>query len=270
MYPELLKFQNIQCKDNLQMINIGTGMGYYDLDYEGMPICAFNFALPQQNLQFDYKLLKNYKYLFQQNCKILIVLPYCIFCAHFFGELEYIYERYYSILPEYEVSSYSRTSFREYKLKTNGYCLDKKLELFEPLNELEMETQAEETINIWKNQLKIVSFLSGEISEHVRNEMQESKKWFGNIVDFCFVNQFEPIIIVPPMSKVLLDKISLEFRETHFYSILHEVVHDEVMILDYTKDEKYCNPQLYGWPGFLVNYAAKDFTKDIMIKLAMF
>lgn len=269
MYPELLKFQNIHYKNNLQVVNTGTGMGYYDLNYEGMPVRAFNFALPQQNLQFDYKLLKNYQYLLQKNCKILIVLPYCIFCAHFFEELEYIYERYYSILPACEVEPYSRTSFKEYSSKANRGCAGKELELCTPLNELEMEKQAEETISLWKSQLKIVSFLSGKISEHVRREMQETRKWFGKILDFCTANQYEPIIIVPPMSKVLLDKISLEFRETHFYSMIHEMAHDEVMVLDYTEDEKYCNPQLYGWPGFLVKHAAKDFTKDIMIKLGM-
>lgn len=267
MYPEMVKFQSLDKLNDLQIVNLGTGMGYYDFDYEDMEIRGFNFALPQQNLQFDYKLLTYYYSRCQAGCKVCIVLPYCIFCADFFEELEGVYERYYSILPSSEVEAYCKISYEMYRDKLKKKYIAGRLELIKALSAEEMERQSKETVAIWEKQLKIISCSSGELNEHNISEIQKTKKWLKNIIEFCVQKHLEPVIVVPPLSQVLLDRLSPEFRKTHFYDVLYEVVKEDLLILDYTKDEKYCDPGLYGWPGFLIKKAAKEFTRDVINRI---
>ena len=264
MYPELLKYQEIENRKDLQFINLGTGMGYYDFCYEDISIPAFNFALPQQSLQFDYKILKNYHHKCEKGCKVCIVLPYFIFCGNYIQGLERIHERYYSILPMEEVEEYCETSYEAYrkKIETDGIC--GKLELGRPLDGHEMEVQSRKAIENWERQLPIISCMSGQLSVKAMAEMAVTKGWLKRILEICRCCEFVPVIIVPPMSSVLLGKISREFRMSHFYDQMYEVIGDTVAVLDYSENGTYCSPELYGWPGFLVKDAAKQFTKEIV------
>ena len=80
---------------------------------------------------------------------------------------------------------------------------------------------------------------------------------------------FIPVIIVPPMSQTLLEKIGMGFRKSNYYYILEKVIQDKIQIIDYSKNSTFCNPRLYGWPGFLIEEAAKEFTKDVIKKIAV-
>lgn len=265
MYPELIKFQNI--KKNLQVINLGTGMGYYDFCYDECSVQAFNFSLPQQNLQFDYKLLKQYADYCLSGCKVCIVLPFPIFCAHYFDELQYVYERYYSILPRDEVAAYCKSSYEEYKSRIEKEGIKGELALYNPLSESEMERQSQAAIREWEGKLPIVSCMSGQLKPETASEMAKTKKWLRKLLELCRCRQFSPYIIVPPMSRVLLDKMSHEFRKAYFYDCLDEVTGGLIPILDYSDNERFCNPKLYGWPGFLINKAAKKFTEDVLAEI---
>ncbi|MCD7835993.1 MAG: hypothetical protein LUG83_05000 [Lachnospiraceae bacterium] len=267
MYPEIKKFQNLDKINGLEIVNLGTGFGYYDFDYKDIKACTFNFALPRQSLQFDYKLLVNYYKKLKTGCTVCVVLPYFIFCADFFKELEVLYERYYSILPRAEVEGYTCTSYSMYMDKLKGNSIAEETELLTSISGEKMEIQVNESIEDWKKTLNIADFLSGELSEHIIIEIQKTRKRLDDILKFCIIHQFNPIIIVPPMSQLLLDKISIEFRKTHFYDVLYETVGNNFPILDYTENKKYCNSKLYGCSVFLTKSAAREFTRDIVAKI---
>ena len=270
--PELFRFEKLEEKKSLQVVNFGTGMGFYDFVYDGLPIKAFNFSLPQQFLQMDYRLMEHYYSKMSKGCKVILTLPYCIFCAEMIEEAKSTYERYYAILPEdivSEVSERSIDAYREHIRYMEFDFLDGKMEFSKPLDAEVMEKQSQEALENWIRQLSILSFASGELSTQIREGIEKNKKWLRRIIDFCKQKDFEPIIVIPPMSQVLLDKISMDFRESHFYEPLHEVVGDEIQILNYSDDKKFCNPNLYGWPGFLIHDAAKEFTRDVLSKIGI-
>lgn len=268
MYTELKKFKHLDsvCAEELDIVNLGTGMGYYDFCYEDVSIKGFNFALTQQNLFFDYQLLYKYSFKLKRDSFICIVLPYFIFCADRIKEIELIYERYYFLLPKERVELYCKVSYEEWKSK-NLSITNEDDSLRAALNSKEMEIQVENAIMDWEKKLQIVSIESGELTLHAQREIENSSKWLVEILEYCKDKQFEPVIIVPPMSQILLDKISIEFRKTHYYDVLEHYVPSDVRVLDYSKNRYFCAPQLYGWPGFLVKNAAKEFTKDVLKKL---
>ena len=86
---------------------------------------------------------------------------------------------------------------------------------------------------------------------------------------YCEEKHFIPVVVVPPMSQTLLDKIGMKFRKLYFYDILYSTVPEYAKILDYSNDSQFCDPRLYGWPGFLTEQAAKKFTRDIFEKVGM-
>lgn len=269
-YPELLHYEELENMNALTVANFGTGMAFHDFAYDAISINAFNFALTQQTLQMDYKLMCHYHNKFANGCKIILMLPYCIFCAEKIKGTEEIYNRYYAILSEREVVDVCSGTYQEYREKLRYspvHMADYKLELEVTLDTNQMEEQSEEAIVNWMEQLDIISFSSGALSLQVKEGIKKNKKWLQKILSFCKEKDFEPIIVIPPMSEVLLDKISMEFRASHFYQPLYEVVGEDVQILDYSTDTKFCNPNLYGWPGFLIQDAAKEFTKDVLFKI---
>ncbi len=275
-YPEMMKFRKISSVGNLQTANFGTGMGYYDFCYDNLNISAFNFALTTQSLYFDYQLMKCYKSKFTEGCWMLLVLPYCIFCANDLMDFRGLNERYYSILPPEAVEPYCDKSYQSYLKELGEYeaCKmtenSRKLEMTEPLNEHQMEVQSDDAIKNWIRQLGIVSFQSGEFSERIKMEIQESRKCLLKIFDFCTENGFRPVIVIPPLSETLLARISADWRRTHFYEVLENARKGRnIPVLDYTRERKFCNPLLFGWPGFLIKSAAKEFTTDVLQKVGI-
>ena len=268
MCGELDKFKSINQINPLELVNLGTGMGYYDFCYSGIPLSAFNFALPQQNLYFDYQLLKKYSCLFKKNCTVCLVLPYCIFCADRLEEALQRYERYYELLPPEAVEPYCSVSYESWlaKDKRETNPMDS---LTYALSYEEMRYQSEEAIENWKRQLHIISFDTGEVSPGTKGEIEKSQYWLRNILRYCEKKNFRPVVVVPPMSQTLLDKISMKFRKLNFYDILYSTVPEKVEILDYSENSRFCHPQLYGWPGFLTEQAAREFTRDIVEKTGM-
>ena len=205
MFIELKKFESLSELQNLEMINLGTGMGYYDFCYRNLTLNTFNFSLPQQNLYFDYQLLKRYSYLLNKECVVCVVLPYCIFCADRLEEAMSRYERYYSLLPRKDVEPYCSVPYdSRWNLNSNSLPEgDDSLKTI--LESSEMEQQSQETLKLWKRQLDIISFTSGEVTSHTRKEIKRSQGWLINILEYCKNMQFIPVVVVPPMSQTLLD-----------------------------------------------------------------
>lgn len=267
-YPELIKYQNIEGIKDLQLVNLGTGMGYYDLCYEGLPVHAFNFSMPQQSLEFDYKLIHYYKDKLSPGCKVCMVLSYCIFLANHIPEIDEINERYYSILPKEEVESRCNTVFEVYNRKYQKWK-NFALETKETDKKGVQKCEVEESLNIWKKQLGILSFQGGLQRPEWYGEIAAAKGWFEKILLLCGERGWKPVVIVPPMSQTLLDRISTEFRRSNFYDILYEVAGEKILVLDYSKSGEFCDPGLYRTPCFLTKEGAQRFTRDVLKRLEM-
>lgn len=273
MYPELRKYKSIERVRDLSVANFGTGMGYYDFCYDGLDVNAFNFALTTQGLEFDYKLMRHYREKFAKGCKMLLVLPYFIFCADDMPKYRGINERYYSLLPEEDVALRCNSTYTEYMLKLGEQTEPermRRLELTVPLTEKQMETQICDALQDWLCSLHIVSFHSDELSPEVRRGIRTSQQWLDKVFAFCQVEELDPVVVVPPLSRTLLAEIGQAFRDSHFYDPLREVIGDRrIPVLDYTKEPRFCDPALYGWPGFLVKSAAKELTRDVLKRIGV-
>lgn len=275
-YPELIKYRNIEGIKELHIANFGTGMGYYDFCYEDLSVEAFNFSLTQQTLEFDYKLMRRYKEKLACGCHIFLVLPYFIFLANHVLEIDEVNERYYAILPRTDVETRCNSAFYQFKKR---YAYQRMLksdvsEKFMPaLDEIHeksvQENQVEEVLNIWRKELGILSYESGKQRPEWYREITASKKWLEKIIFLCRERNWKPIIIIPPMSQLLLDRISAEFLKVNFYDILNEMKVSEIPILDYTENREFCNPDLYGAPCFLGRKGAKKFTKDVLNRIGL-
>ena len=266
-HPEIDKYLNISEVKDLEVVNLGTGFGYYDFIYDNLDVKAFNFALTQQTLLDDFLILNNYSSKLKSRCKVLIVLPVFILLADKKSFLN-IAERYYSVLPEEVVKKYTEKSYSDYLKNETSEYEKKYLKLMERSKE-EIEEESEWAVKSWIKQLGIISFGSGEMTKELESVIEENKKVLYDMILFCKANNFEPIIVVPPMCSILTDRIGENFLETHFYNPLKKVVTSDIVILDYLKDEKYVNWNMYGWPGFLLEDSAKIFTRDVLRRIGI-
>ena len=267
-YPELYKYKDISKKGDLEVICLGTTSGYYDFKFDEFVENAFNFSLPHQVLQYNYMILKNYHYKLKKGCRVIIALQYIIFLANSLNEPEDKSERYYSILPKDQVENISKVSYEEY-MENVLVNSDEKIALKNGLSESELERQSIDNLESWIEQLSIISFEDDKISSTAKGRLNETKKILLDILEYCDIHGFDPVIVITPMNKTFRCKISEKFRNANFYNNLYEVVGDKYKVLDYSEDENYASASLYGGPGVLTESAAKEFTKEVLQRIGI-
>lgn len=266
-FTEVLKFKKID--KNLEMVNLGTGPGYYDFNYQMSEVKAFNFALPQQTLEYDMKLLKRYHSHLKSGCKVMIVLPYFIFCVHSITNYFNVYKRYYPILPWRENRDSSLLKKLIYQLYWS--CLvksdsDSQFTIYQECTQ-DIVLMSKEAVRLWTNQLGLVSMQSGIITERVRNEACKVKKVLGELTEYCVKMGFEPVLVIPPACSELNQMISDKFLKVHFYDNLYETVKNKYIILDYSHDLQFQDSSLYQWPLFLNRRGSVAFTQRVISDL---
>ena len=115
----------------------------------------------------------------------------------------------------------------------------------------------------WKDEFDISDF-SAPLPEHLISAMDKSVSLLSEIIDFCKERGYRPIIVLPPMTKVLHDKFPQSFWQTYVYDSINKLNRPEVPVLDYMHDEKWADTSLYFNCYFMNLRGRKAFTKQVL------
>ena len=275
---DTMKFKkNIQ--HNLEICNLGSNSGKFSFDYEDTGLKGENWALDSQTLSYDFRVLKNYFSYLKEGATVLI--PLCPFsgCIKDF-EINTKNYKYYSFLHPILILNYSYTTSKKVM-----HFVDKPFQaspirsIFRIISDLpsaedkqmdveSLEADANKFIINWKQQFSI-SDLNAPVSAKNNDCIAYNSNLLEELISFCIERKLQPIIVIPPMTRVLSSKFSDTFRENYIFSLIKKVDIKKALFLNYIDDERFVDSTLFFNSYFLNQKGRKIFTRQILSDLGL-
>lgn len=271
---QLEKFIN-GVPENLDIVNLGSSYARNAFEYKKLGINGFNFGLQPQSLSYDFRILKQYTPNLNKNCIVTIVLPNMVF-----GFLDYKDDRantkyYYFLEPKY-ILNYSKIKYflkmyfpllytpkRVYRIFKDI----KKIDLEQDKNLLtikEVKNEAKDRVKGWERQFNLKNMQNPEeIPEELRKIFLQTQSLLQKIINYCKENEFRPVVLVPPCSKIINDLISKEFLDEVLYKNILKSK-GKILFLEYLKHEEFQDYKLYINSDMLNENGRIKFTKQFL------
>lgn len=267
-YNKIKKFVD-GVPENLEIVNTGSNHAYYGFNYGS--IKCFNFASGAQSLNYDYKILKQYSNNLNGGCKVLIVLA-----PLSFGFVDYKNDssnsRYYFFMDKDKILNYSRLKkflyvdmpiLKSWKNFIRIFLRKKEIKsIVNTPNNAEKEALLR--INGWKKQFNLKNLLDKKSASYLKDEFENVKTILLDMIEFSLEHNWRPIIIIPPASVFLTEKISDEFMKEVLYDNIRFLKDKQIPILDYWKDDRLNDYKLYINSDFLNEKGSKLFTEIVL------
>lgn len=126
------------------------------------------------------------------------------------------------------------------------------------------ENNSEEMCNSWKRQFNIEDFELPLSHENCRRR-QFSTIHLDNLINYCKRQEYNPVLLLMPMTNHLLKHFGNGFRDTYIYSFVNPIANaHQVKILDYMGDKRFITDELYCTSLFLNRQGAQLFTKQVL------
>lgn len=284
MYFDFLKFKSY-IPNQLEVVNLGSSSAKYAFDYSGL-MHGMNFALAPQTLQYDFSILKNYHSYIKPGGVVLI--PLCPFTGCVGKESPNPQDdvKYYALLHPAVIHNYDAEIAKNIGVNTRNpaYIAIKQLGIKSfirtvlvslikphpfmsgdnPLKGDALVKDAEIRIESWMKQFGIDDLYSTHISESRQKAINYNIELLINIVDFCHERDFKPVIVLPPVTKLLHSRIPTIFRNLYIYSLVNNDILKKIPFLNYFDDQQFSDDDLYFNSFFLNSRGGKLFTKQVL------
>jgi len=273
-----IKFRK-QIDTNLDICNLGSNSGKYAFDYEETGLKGENWALGPQTLSYDFKVLKNYHSYLHEGGTVLI--PLCPFssCIIDFDD-DIVNYKYYSFLHPILILNYSESTknqilrfvdkpFQVKPLKSIFRIFKDVAKVnYKIMIEENLEKDANNFVNSWKQQFSILD-MNIPISKKNNDSITFNTNLLSEMISFCIERNLKPVLILPPVTKVLSSKLSEGFRENYIYSFVRKSNNYNVKFLNYFDDKQFDNNELFFNSYFLNEKGSKLYTKRVLLDLGI-
>ena len=254
-------------KKKYVILNTGSNHAYYAIDWSLIGVDGFNLASGSQSILWDKKLLHRFIKTVDKGVagKVAIVLSDLVLAfidySHDIANKRYYYFAELDDIPNY--SLWKKIKYRYLPVLSNWrnffYVLYKR-DINTSRNKRSIEQEAELRINGWKEQFNLADLYHSESAAHLQPIIDETVKIVRTMVDECQENGVTPVLVILPVSNVLNGKMSDEFLQEVLYKPIRNNFQD-VALLDYMKDERFQNINLYSNSDFMNLDGRKLFTK---------
>lgn len=270
------KFWQMNCF-GLDVVNLGSGQGFYAFNYNGIDVKAQNWALSPQSLLHDYNILKNYFSYIREGGYVFITLcPFSCLVSQYDKKHNF---KYYTFLHPATIQNFEDNErSRALQIKNNPfkemptYCIKQTIkEILHTLKKKvfsekkDLQLSAEQMMTGWKNQFGIKD-LSEPISEQHLKELICRRKTLDEMIEFCKERSLIPIIIYPPMFHTLTTLFPSQFRVNYVQNFLNGI---EAQVLDYMNSKEFDKEDYFSTALFLNQQGSKLFTKRVLMDLGI-
>lgn len=269
---------------NLEVVNLGSSSAFYGFYYSNLPVKAANWAMRPQSFPQDLAILKTYCSYLRPRAIILIAL--CPYSSCFKNYKDIELEKYYTVLHPGIFENFSMEKCEAvFRIKNSPYryaarqmllngfkmfivrllrrhipaeLLDK-----QPMNAVQLEADSKHWIDGWKKQFNITD-MDAFLPEHIVEGRKKRIVVLKEMIAFCKEREFQPVIVLPPVTDYLSSKFSETFRNNYIYSFLEEAGVLDIPFLNYLDDKRFKDPTLYFNSFFLNRTGAGLFSKVVL------
>ena len=252
--------------ENADVLNLGSTYAFFDFNYSDTKKKGVNLAGKPQYLDVDFCLLKKYKNYIKKHSKVLIVLPDFVFAVDSVKESQEQLQTYNKL----GYTGYDNPVFRVY-LKSRYNTIKRKIfssqKSYIPsnLDNNQKEQAAKDRIESWIRDVGILSVESHDVPNVLKRNIENNLQILNSMIDFCKGNEWEAIIVIPPVSQCMNNKVTKECLNAYLYSPIANRKDQTVKVLDYMNDVRFQDLKLYWNADCLNSKGAKMFT-DIVLK----
>lgn len=265
--------------ENLEIVNTGSSYARYAFDYSETDLKGFNFGLQPQSLSYDFRILKQYTPNLQEDCIVLITLPNLVF-----GFLDYKNNhsntKYYYFLEPKNILGYSklkhliRVSFPIVSAKTNFLRIIKDVPSASPytqksnlMTKHQVQEEASARVLGWQKQFNLKNTKDESSLDVLEGIFESTTNLLNEMIEYCLVHNFKPVIIVPPTSGILNELMSKEFMKKALYDNIEKANRAGVPVLDYLYDVRFQDYEMYINADMLNETGRDKFTKTVIADL---
>lgn len=133
----------------------------------------------------------------------------------------------------------------------------------QPMNAVQLEADSKHWIDGWKKQFNITD-MDAFLPEHIVEGRKKRIVVLKEMIAFCKEREFQPVIVLPPVTDYLSSKFSETFRNNYIYSFLEEAGVLDIPFLNYLDDKRFKDPTLYFNSFFLNRTGAGLFSKVVL------
>lgn len=260
---------------NNEIANLGSSSGFYAFNYDAVGVKGINLAIPRQSLLADKEILRNYFSYLKEGAVVLI--PLCLFSS-LEGEECYFPDCYYMLLQSESIPNYSwkrklfvqriyNNPFKFFPLYSLAYELLRPLKPKKKfLSEEQMEADAKRWIRDWKSEFCITDF-NRPLSLVNKDSFESALNLLKEIIEFCHNRHLKPVIIFPPISKQLSEKVDDTMRKLLITDFVGQIGWAKAPFMNYIDDEEFRDEKMFRNAFFLNEDGAVAFTKRVVADL---
>lgn len=259
---------------NLDLVNLGSSSAKFGFDYSDIDLRTANWAMAPQTFVGDRAILANYLSFLKPE-KAVVILTICPFTCLDDGK-SYLPDKIYTVVDMLSIPDFAfERKMSIYDVKKNPIkyypvyrILPEIKHLFikqrsRTMNSKQLEEDAVQWIESWKKQFSIYE-LSYDFSILNKDRFALSVKAYDKLLDECFVHQFTPVVVLPPVSNALLKYFDTAFQQQYIYDYLKSSKYKDVRFMNYLGDAEFREDNLYRNANFLNSKGAKLFTKRVI------
>lgn len=238
----------------LEIINIGSGPGIYDITYKYSKKRGFNFSTSPQNFQYGFRILKKYQNKLLNNCIVIIVV-----CPLSFGDNLQYYKReysdqyYYFLAPE-DIDNYSRIRALLIKRPLIIDALNIKKRLVNKIKGhfIKHNIEGNSLLNGWRKDFNLKDLKNSEQSIKHKESFEKKINVLVNIINYCRNQKWRPLLVIPPVAPNTREYIGNEFMEKFCYENIKKVCDEvgDIQVLDFYNNEIFIE-KMFKDPIFL-------------------
>ncbi len=285
---DVSKFFNVP--QEIELANLGSSHGKYSFDYSKHPeLNAFNFALPLQPLDFDYRIAKQYINNMQKKSVLMIVVSWfeidAIPTEKNYQETEKKYYQFLkrNLLPDSSFGKYlklkyfpifaSSSPFKTIKNQLVIPFLNKKKNANNEYKNIEIRNSFK-TWTVEKQEKESKEAAEGIFRRFDRKGeegIQYNEGLLKEIIRLCTDRDIKPVIITTPFSSTL--NYFIDENKTLVDNIVEvknfiKKNYPEVLWLDYSHNPDFSEHfEYFGDPSHLIENGALIFTDKVISDL---
>lgn len=266
-------------KKNLNWISFGSSYCRYGLS-SGEDEVGFNFGVAAQFLYYSDKMLREYATSCLKNKgNVYLIIAYLVFAE--VGRGWYGVQRYNELLKKKTLGddySYKQRLLLRFPLLAHPRNIKRLLRYiikgdqnqystlrYNELSEKEVHAQAAKRCSDWCRQFGLKDTISNDLSDELLKKFANTRKILTGMIQYCLDNDFKPILVVTPVSKIMREHLGKEFTQVVLYDNIKMSNKQNVPFMDYLEDPEFDDSSLYCNNADFLNARGRElFTKKLL------
>lgn len=214
------KFREIT--GGIEVLNLGNSHEYSGIIYKNnVNRKGYNLALDSQPFEYDYYILDYYSKFLAEGAVVIIPISYHDWYYNyeeiFMKDISVYNERYYSVLDKNHIMNYDIKKdilYNRMPILTAGKNMKYIFEDTDWITNIE-DTRVVEDIDKEVNYKYTSLTTEVMVSETEKKVVMElrNKKFLKKIIDYCYSQGYQPVLVTLPMTEELTNMFSEEFQK---------------------------------------------------------